>query len=103
MGYMEPDVYMQPEHFGLETVGTVSWDDEPYQFDLTIVLRDRDGRLYWASDSGCSCPSPFEDFTSIEDLRTGTVYQLIQELTDRCEGMEKVVDLLARIKMETAA
>ena len=27
-----------------------------------------DGIAYWTTDSGCSCPSPFEDVKSLDDL-----------------------------------
>lgn len=56
------NLYSDPEKFGLATVGEVEWSDGCYQFDLTVVWRDTTtGALYYAEDSGCSCPSPFED------------------------------------------
>lgn len=60
--------YYHPEKFGLEIVGTAELEDEPYQFDLLVVWRDVDGNLYYAHDTGCSCPSPFEEFNSVDDL-----------------------------------
>lgn len=75
-----PDPYYHPEQFGLTTIGEVNWDDESYRFDLTAVWRDASGALYWASDSGCSCPSPFEDITALDQLATGTVDELEAEL-----------------------
>lgn len=69
MGYDAPDVYNQREKFGLEIVGDISWDAEPYQFDLTVVWRDpKTGEMFYARDSGCSCPQPFEEYTSREKL-----------------------------------
>lgn len=68
MGYYNPDVYYQPEAFGLELVGEISWHEPCYDFDLTAVWKKSRGEYYLASDSGCSCPSPFEDFTSVESL-----------------------------------
>lgn len=45
-----------------EEIGEVEWSDEAYQFDLTRVYRQiSTGDLFYATDSGCSCPSPFED------------------------------------------
>lgn len=55
------NIYYHPEKYGLTTVGQIEWCDDPYQFDLTVVWKDNAGQIYWASDSGCSCPSPFED------------------------------------------
>lgn len=77
------DPYYHPEQFGLTTIGEVNWDDESYQFDLTAAWRNAEGVLYWASDSGCSCPSPFEDTTTLEQLETGTVEQLEAYLAER--------------------
>lgn len=68
MGYYGNDVYYNPEKFGLELVGEIEWREEPYEFDMTIVLKKARGEYYLAHDSGCSCPSPFEDFTSIDKL-----------------------------------
>lgn len=62
------DIYYAPEKFGLTTIGEVDFSDGCYQFDLTVVWRrDSDGVFVYADDSGCSCPSPFED-KGIADL-----------------------------------
>ncbi len=61
--------YYSPEEFGLEIVGEVIWDDDPYQFDFSVVWEHKEtGEYYTARDSGCSCPTPFESFNSLEDL-----------------------------------
>lgn len=67
-----------PAKCGLTIVATISWDDTAYQFDETIVWQDNaTGGLYMASDSGCSCPSPFEDFHCMADLeRVVTIAQI---------------------------
>jgi hypothetical protein len=52
-------------------VGTAYDDDLSYEFDEFIVWRDAAGAFLWASDSGCSCPAPFEDVT-LQDLGKGT-------------------------------
>ena len=68
MTYGTPDVYYQPEHFGLTPIGEIDDPEACYSFDKLVVWQHDDGRLFWASDSGCSCPSPFEDYTSLDDL-----------------------------------
>lgn len=52
---------------GTELVAEVGdWD---YSWSVVAVFRDlTSGKLYWGSDSGCSCYSPFEDVTSVEGL-----------------------------------
>jgi hypothetical protein len=88
MGWDTPDIYYQPEAFGLTTVGEVEWTAPCYDFDLTVVWEDNHGNLYWGSDAGCSCPSPFEDFTSLDNdrLERGTKWELISYLQDRLNG-----------------
>ena len=41
--------------------------NEPYQFYLVgVKRRASDGKLFWSTDSGCSCPSPWEDHTEAD-------------------------------------
>ncbi len=62
------NIYSTPEAFGLMPIGEIDWSDGCYVFDLTVVWqRTFDGRFLYAEDSGCSCPSPFED-SGVEDL-----------------------------------
>src|SRR5690606_10820071 len=65
--YYNPDVYYQPEAFGLTAIGELSREPD-YDFYMLVVWEHEDGRLFWATDTGCSCPSPFEDFTSLDHL-----------------------------------
>jgi hypothetical protein len=63
------DPYGSPEQFGLTTIAELERSDGNYQFDLLVLWRrTSDGAVVWAEDSGCSCPSPFED-TGVEDLQ----------------------------------
>ena len=94
--------YYNPEEHGLTPVGEISWTDEPYQFDLTVVWKDGQGLYYWASDSGCSCPEPFE-YLVFADLETGSRYDLAEYL-DGCVyhdneayARAQIVELLSRL------
>lgn len=52
--------YHSPENYGLEMIGDINWGTG-YEFDMIVVWkRLEDGAFLWASDSGCSCPTPFE-------------------------------------------
>jgi|SRR6188474_638227 len=82
MGYMTPDMYYNPDKFGIEIVAEVEWSPPCYDFDLTVVWVDKEGTYYWASDSGCSCPSPFEDYTQLVDADSGTKWEAIKHLTE---------------------
>lgn len=62
-GYLD----WEPEKFGLELLGEFDHSEPSYSFDKTAVWTD--GRkVYCAWDSGCSCPTPFEDVRSYADL-----------------------------------
>lgn len=68
MGYNKPDLYFQPEKFGLVPIGEVNDSESCYSFDDLVVWHHPESNtLYWAIDAGCSCPSPFEYFTSLDD------------------------------------
>lgn len=66
-------------------VGEIHDPQADYSFSDVIVVKDKaDGKLYAAHDSGCSCPTPFED----------TMYP-----TD-CTEVRNADDLRAFIKAE---
>jgi hypothetical protein len=94
MGYDNPDLYYQPEAFGITTIGEVSWHEESYEFDFTVVWQSKeDPKLfYWARDSGCSCPSPFEDYTSLDHdgVEKGTRQEVCKALFEELDHVKKV-------------
>lgn len=95
------DVYSKPEDHGLEVIGAVDWDQDSYGFDFTVIWRDKEtGVLYYADDSGCSCPSPFEDFNSKDELTETTPQELQLYLhkrnTDGKQDMD-IANLMGRI------
>ena len=70
--------YYRPQEMGLELIGTLE-EDLSYEFCIVAAwvgphtttskgLRSTTHRIYWAQDSGCSCPSPFEGYASIDKL-----------------------------------
>lgn len=76
----DDNVYYNPEKYGLTIVGEVSWMEPRYDFDFTLVLVDEEGTLWWARDSGCSCPEPFEAHKFPDDFLSGTLTELIANL-----------------------
>lgn len=103
MGWDSPDLWHNPEKFGLTIVGDIEWSEPCYSFNTTVVSVDDKGTYYVYSDSGCSCPSPFESFTTLEsaDLITTNVREVIAKLeeylgtNDYAAG--QVVDLIAKL------
>lgn len=67
MGYTTPDVYYQPEAFGLTLVAEVDFADS-YEYDIAAVWRDSNGALFFGTDSGCSCTTPFDSCTDLSSL-----------------------------------
>lgn len=61
------NIYYNPEKCGLAIVAQIEREDLSYEYDITLLLK-RGEKFYLASDSGCSCPTPFEDFRSLADL-----------------------------------
>ena len=67
--YDEGNVYETPEKYGLKVVAELEFSDLSYVFDTRVVWRHLEtGILYTARDAGCSCPSPFEDYRTLESL-----------------------------------
>jgi len=61
--------YSSPQNVGLEIIGTLD-ASEAYEFDILLVVRDTaTGRVYLDTDSGCSCPAPFENVNSLSDMQ----------------------------------
>lgn len=61
-----------------EHIGDFEHEDAAYEFWYTTVFK-LDGKIYYGTDAGCSCPEPFEDFT-IADF-TQLDPRNLQELT----------------------
>lgn len=60
--------YYHPEHCGLEMVDELDGEQD-YSFDKVVIWKDLESdKYYYAHDSGCSCPSPFEDYHNLDDL-----------------------------------
>jgi hypothetical protein len=82
MSYYDNDPYYSPEKFDLEIIDSLEFSDAYYQFDMRVVWRHTEtGKFYTARDSGCSCPAPFENYNSLDDL---------DELTDWTELQAEV-------------
>lgn len=80
------NVYYSPEDHDLVLLGATDLAEPDYSFDLLAIWKNEKG-YYLATDSGCSCPAPFEDYNSVEDL-TGplTAEQAREEATSLWKG-----------------
>jgi hypothetical protein len=75
----EKNAYYHPEALGLTLVAELEYSDACYQYDTRVVW-EKDGALYTARDSGCSCPTPFENYNSLESLERADYAQLESEV-----------------------
>jgi hypothetical protein len=63
------NVYYNPEQYGLKVVMEFDDPDASYSFDKFVIwMRISDGEIFYGQDSGCSCPSPFENVSGVESL-----------------------------------
>jgi hypothetical protein len=95
------NIRYNPEEHGLTFIGEVELSEPCYSFDLLAVWRDKDG-YYLATDSGCSCPTPFENYNGKADLtgpltkaqvieESRNIYDLSGELDYEPEAFEKFI------------
>lgn len=69
MGWDDPNVYYNPEKWGLAVVAEIEYSDRDFVFDTRVVWQAVDQPVYYtARSSGCSCPTPFEEFGSLAEL-----------------------------------
>lgn len=81
--------YHSPEVCGLKVLGELSKEPD-YDFDFVIVFKDiESGLLYWGADSGCSCPTPFEDTRKLSDLAQLNA-ETFFNFTQACENISSV-------------
>ena len=74
----ENNVYYSPDKSGLSNIVTLDEPGRSYDYRTLIVVQDnKTGRVFYAEDSGCSCPTPFEDyiFISADDTNMDEVTQ----------------------------
>ena len=70
MSYDTNPLY-HPENFDppLRVVAELDAYEPDYSFDIFLVVQEIDtGKVYVADDSGCSCPTPFEDHNTLGDF-----------------------------------
>ena len=106
------NIYYNPEEFELEIVDSLQ-EDLSYAFNILLVLRHKKtNRIYYVSDSGCSCPTPFEDykFNSPEDHNLNEIFEhelqsfenvvndFPASMDERQDMISMVKDLLSRRK-----
>lgn len=98
------NIYYDPEKFGLKVIDVIELCDEPYEFDTLVVWEHLEtGELYWMRDSGCSCPTPFEDYTSVESLNPFDIdivrAEILGEMANGNVGANSVAQFLDNLQL----
>lgn len=76
------NVYYNPEDHELELVSALNQPDMDYSYNTLIVLKHKPtNRLFYAQDSGCSCPTPFDDYRFSAD-ESGVINTNLNEITE---------------------
>lgn len=98
------NIYYSPEASGLSTLWVYDIAGS-YEFDVLVVFRNtKTNRLWYCKDSGCSCPTPFDDFyfesdenNNLEEINSQSLNSFLVEangfgapLDDRRELIELV-------------
>lgn len=82
MASYDSNVYYNPEKWDLTPVDEIELSSGDYEFDIVAVWKHSSGTLYTARSSGCSCPTPFEEFDKLEDLEVVHLASLENEIND---------------------
>lgn len=94
-------MYYNPEKYGLTVVGTYEHSDEPYEFHTTCVWKDGNGKFYYGTDRGCSCPDPFEDFTMSDVVEFKNISALAGHLINEGGGApQRAIDFLYAVRKD---
>ncbi|HEY6019686.1 MAG TPA: hypothetical protein VIY48_07240 [Candidatus Paceibacterota bacterium] len=91
-------MYYNPEKYGLTVVGTYEHSDQPYEFHTTCVWRDGNGKFYYGTDEGCSCPAPFENFTKSDLTELKDISVLANHLINEGGDAAEAVDFLYKVR-----
>lgn len=63
------NVYYNPEAYGLKKVADIELSAPFYSYDTLAIWQNPETKLFYlGTDSGCSCPTPFESYNGIPDL-----------------------------------
>jgi hypothetical protein len=101
------NIFYNPEKFGLKLVASEDFCSHDFEFDIIAVWRDvKSNKFYYASDSGCSCPIPFERYDGIRALnplnkRTWSEFSRFVETYNKSDdgvSAHSRFDFLARVK-----
>jgi len=89
--------YYSPSQCGLEILHNVDTGGS-YEFDMFVVWRKiDDNTLWWDSDSGCSCPVPFDyDRNDLKLINEGSFKSFLRDLENHYNIDRNEVEAIKR-------
>lgn len=95
-------LYYSPEEWDLKPFAELELTEPDYSFDILMVWKHiKTGVLYWDSDSGCSCPTPFEDVKSIDELyslETALDYRRLEDTAKTADDRAAMSAFLRKVR-----
>lgn len=103
------NVYYDTKDCGLEQVDVLDEEGLSYEFNTFLIVQDiATGRVFYATDSGCSCPTPFEEYhfnsaddTNLTEITLGDSFTSFQREIEGFRGsqeeIEKAIDSVKAI------
>lgn len=70
----------------MEYVDAIELAGNSWEFDLLGVFKDNEGRVFTATDSGCSCPMPWENLTEADYTEHYTWASLERTVRSTCRA-----------------
>jgi hypothetical protein len=101
------NVYYSPEDFNLAPLAELELTEPCYSFDTLVVWQHiTTDELYWQHDAGCSCPTPFEDYASLDDLYllgTHGDYMHLEEMAKTADDKAAMRTFLRKVRRAMAS
>lgn len=80
------NIYYDTDKCGLEIVDTLDESNLSYEFNTLLIVRaTATNRIYYAHSSGCSCPTPFEEYSYVS-AEEHNLSEITKENIDRFIG-----------------
>lgn len=107
---MSYNIYYNPEKLRLEIFDQLNESGLCYEYNtLLIVLHKKSGRLFYETDSGCSCPTPFDNYnfecdengnitTNLIEITQGSLDHFIQDVENFPVSINDRGDCIDRVK-----
>lgn len=93
------NIYSSPESHGLTEIAEID-TGESYEFNMVVLWRAETGELWAAADSGCSCPTPFEDHTFPTDF---TLVRAVEDIDPMLAGLTGDAAVVADFRQRVRA